>query len=255
MRAREKESLSISVVAVLAAIAVATSPSPVLRTLSGLPLIFFLPGYAILRAALHDARPTLAGTVLASGLSIAVTACCGLALHGLRAMNTAGWAFALCGVTVLASCIACFRARSSPSVPDESWSWPPLRPQQALMLVCAAVIAAGAVVMARQGALAHREFAYTEFWMVPTPNVSGSVTIGLKNAEGQSSSYDVEVMLNENVVAVWRSIPLQAGHSWTAEFAMPLGRSGAQKAEAWLFKDGDHRLIYRRVWLKAALED
>ncbi len=123
------------------------------------------------------------------------------------------------------------------------------------MLVCAAVIAAGAIVLAQQRALARREFAFTEFWMVPTPQVHGSVTIGVKNAEGQSNSYDVEVMLDEKVFAVWSSIPLPTGRSWTTEFAMPLGPSGAKKVEAWLFKNGDRRLVYRRVWLTAAPMD
>jgi uncharacterized membrane protein len=239
--------------AVSAAMGVVLSSDPVLRILCGLPLVLLLPGYAILLAALPEGRRTLAGAVFAIGLSIVVTVFAGLALHSLGAMNSVGWAFALCVITVVASWVACFR--SSPIVADKARYWPRLRRRQALMLICAAVIAAGAVVLAQQGALARREFAYTEFWMVPTPQVGGSVTIGFKNAEEQPSSYDVEVMLDDKVVAVWRSIPLQTGHSWTTELAIPLGHSGAKRAEAWLFKNGDRGLIYRRVWLKAALRD
>lgn len=253
MRVREIESLSIAFLAVSAAMGVVLSSDTVLRTLCGLPLVLFLPGYAILRAALPEARSTLAGAAFAIGLSIVVTVFAGLALHSLRAMNHVGWAFALCVITVVASCVACFRSR--PIVANKARYWPRLRRRQALMLICAAVIATGAVVLARQGALARREFAYTEFWMVPTPQVGGSVTIGFKNAEERPSSYDVEVMLDDKVIAVWNSIPLQTGHSWTTELAIPLGHSGAKKAEAWLFKNGDRGLIYRRVWLAATLKD
>lgn len=253
MRVRERESALIAFLSVAAAIVAVWSPDPVLRTLCGLPLVLFLPGYAILRAVLPEARSTLAGAVFAIGLSIAVTVFSGFVLHSLRAMNPVAWAFVFCVITVAASCVACFR--SPPIAADEARYWPHLQRRQALMLIGAAVIAAGAVVLAQQGALARREFAYTEFWMVPTPQVHGSVTIGFKNAEEQSNSYDVEVMLDEKAVALWNSIPLQTGQSWTTDLAMPLGHSGAKKAEAWLFKNGDRGLIYRRVWLKAALKD
>jgi uncharacterized membrane protein len=251
MRVREIESSLIAFLSVSAAMGVVLSSDPVLQTLCGLPLVLLLPGYAILRVALPEARSTLAGAVFAIGLSIVITVFAGLALHSLRAMNSVGWAFALCMITVVASCVA--RFRSPPMVADEARYWPRLRRGQAMMLICAAVVAAGAVVLAQQGALARREFAYTEFWMVPTPQVQGSVTIGFKNAEEQSSSYDVEVMLDEKVVAVWNSILLQTGQSWTTELAMPLGHSGAKNAKAWLFKNGDRGVIYRRVWLKATL--
>ena len=253
MRVREIDSLAIAFFAVSAAIVVVLSSDPILRTLCGLPLVLLLPGYAIVRAVLPEVRGTLAGAVFAIGLSIAVTVFSGFALHSLRAMSPAGWAFALGVVTVLASCVSCFR--SPPIVTSKARYGPRLRPRHALMLICAAVTAAGAIVLAQQGALARREFAYTEFWMVPTPQVHGSVTIGFKNAEGQSNLYDVEVMLDETIVAVWSGIPLPAGRSWTTELAMPVGPSGAKKAEAWLFKNGDRRLVYRRVWLTAALED
>ena len=253
MRIRDNDNMRIAFLAVLAATGVVLSSSPVMRTLCGLPLVFVLPGYAIIRAVLPEARNTLAGATFVVGLSVAVTVFCGFALHGLGRMSTEGWAFALGAVTVAASCVAPFR--SSPDIVDNAKYWPPLRPSQALMLIGAAAIAAGAVVLALQGAHARREFSYTEFWMVSTPRFDGNVTVGFRNGEGRASSYDVEVMLDERVIAVWRSIPLQTGESWATEIAVPLGQSGGEKAEAWLFKDGDRRHVYRRVWLKVAHKD
>jgi uncharacterized membrane protein len=253
MRNKDNDKVLIALLAVLAAAGVVLSSSPVIRTLCGLLLVFVLPGYAIIRVVLPETRNTLAGVSFVVGLSVAVTVFCGFALHGLGGMSTEGWAFALGAVTVAASCVASFRP--SPDIVDRAKHWPPLRSSQALMLVGAAAVAAAAVALAQQGAHARREFSYTEFWMVPTSHFGGSVTIGFRNGEGRASSYDVEVMLDERVVAVWRSIPLQTGDSWATEIAVPLGQSGGQKAEAWLFKDGDRRHVYRRVWLKVAHND
>lgn len=235
----------------MAAMSVLAVASPALRTLLGLPLVFYLPGYAILRAAFREPRFGLAGTIFAVGLSIAMTIFCGLVLHLLGALTPEGWAIVL-AVAVWAACGAAFlRSRPAKRRPVRR---APLAAVQATMLICAVLIAIGTIVLARQWASAHPQFAYTEFWMVPHVSGGGVVTIGVKNAERARSTYDLELLFDDQTVAVRRSIQLGVGETWHSDFALPMGIGAANAAEARLFRAEDNHLVYRRVWLKTAPE-
>lgn len=254
MRAREKDIPAAALVTALVSISAATSASPTLRTLCGLLLVFYLPGYAILRAAFLRPRTGLAGAVFAVGLSIAVTVFCGFVLHLARGMTPVGWPIALGAVTLAACCVAHLRDRPASLRKSKSSSHPALTSGRLVMMACAIAIAASAVMLARQQALAHPEFSYTELWMVPHAEGRGAFTIGFKNLERASSSYDLEIMLDDRTVVVRRSIQLRVGEAWTSDFALPMGSGAAHRAEARLFRDGDYHLVYRRVWLRTGPE-
>jgi hypothetical protein len=64
----------------------------------------------------------------------------------------------------------------------------------------------------------------------------------------------VEVSIDGSLAGVWRTLPLAVGESWRAEFALPARSPDSKGMEAWLFKDGDHSLVYRRVWLRRPTE-
>jgi len=187
----------------------------------------------------------------AVGLSIVVTVFCGFALHALGAMTREGRAIALC-LPTLAGCVVARLRAPSPAVVDAFPDHPRLLQGQAIILISAIGIAAGAVALARQEALARREFNYTEFWMVPDGD--SLFAVGIRNGEAGPSRYDVEVSVNGSLVRIWRGIPLAPGESWTIDLAVPIEPAGWKRAEAWLFKDGDHRRVYRRVWLTDPME-
>ncbi len=201
-----------------------------------------------MQAAFRTVPTGLTGMVFAVGLSIVATILCGFALHAAGAMTRGGWAIALCVATVAACGVALIK-------PRPRWTKkrihrkPVLPPAQAVMILGAAALATVAVAIERQQALARAEFAYTEFWMVPNRN-DGLVTLGLKNAETAPSTYDVEVSIDGGLAHIWRSIPLAVGESWRTEFTLPVWSNDSKGVEAWLFKDGNHGLVYRRVWLR-----
>jgi uncharacterized membrane protein len=254
MRVSEKGVLAVALVAALGSISALTFTSPVLRTLFGLPLVFYLPGYAILRAAFRELRTGLAGTVFAAGLSIAVAIFCGFVLHLAGGLTPKGWAIALGAVTLVA-CGAAYVRDCSPSSPrrQSARDGAPTA-GQVMVMICAAMIAAGAVTLARQWAIAHPEFTYTEFWIVPHIERREAFTIGVKNAERTPSSYDLELMLDNRTVAVLRSIQLRIGETWISDFFLPMESGTTHTAEARLFRNGDSHLVYRRVWLKTEPE-
>jgi uncharacterized membrane protein len=255
MRVRESGILVAAVIAVLALISTVSSTNPVLRALVGLPLIFYLPGYVIFRAAFVPPPATgLTGMVFAAGLSMVVTVFCGFALHLTGGLTPEGWLLALGGVTLAGGCVAFLRTGRSSFSQRTPVSYPALGAIPATMMVCAVAITAGAVMLVRESALAHPEFAYTELWMVPAADSSQVVTIGIKNRERTPSGYDLQVTLDDRIVMVRRSILLRVGESWTFDLALKMRSHAAHKAEARLFKDGDDELVYRRVWLRTGPE-
>jgi hypothetical protein len=118
------------------------------------------------------------------------------------------------------------------------------------MVVGAVSLALVAIMIERDRTLAESEFNYTEFWMVPDA-AGGAVTLTVKNEEAAASTYDVEVSIDGNIAQVWRDIPLAVGETWQTQFTLPAEFAGSKGVQAWLFKDNDYSLVYRRVWLPA----
>jgi uncharacterized membrane protein len=235
----------------IAAMLIALSPFGVrLRLVVVTPLVLYLPGRAILNALLPAPRQNLESTVMAVGLSLAITIGSGLVLNQIGCMTSAGWALAL-GAVTLAACIigAWFRPVLRPRMATTR----PFRPQinrvQWAAFAGAALIAAAAVATARLGALGHREYAYTEFWMVPHDADQNVVTLGIKNAEKTPTSYDVGLVADGASIGRWPAIQLQAGESWTDDVDLRAAFQRGHQIQAWLYKSDDPGNVYRKVWL------
>jgi len=248
MRAGDKAIYLAALATVACAAGVIALPSAALRLPLGLLLACYLPGSAFLWAAFRSPRVALTGLIFAAGLSIAATVLCGFALHLAGAMSREGWGIALCTVTLAGLCVA--RIKRSRGFENRPHPWPRMRPLRVAMMFGAACLALAAIAVERHQTLARSEFAYTEFWMVPESG-RGLVALGVKNAETAASTYDVEVSIDDTVAHVWRSIPLAAGETWSSEFTLPPQSAGSKGIQAWLFKDNDHSVVYRRVWLSA----
>lgn len=248
MRAGDRAIYVTALAAVACAAGVVAIPSPALRLPLGLLLTSYLPGSAFLWGVFRSPRTALTGLIFAAGLSITATILCGFALHLVGNMTREGWAIALCTVTLAGLCVA--RIRQSRGFEIRPYGWPRLHPARAATMLCAAGLALAVVAINRQQTLARSEFAYTEFWMVPESN-KGFVALGVKNEETAASTYDVEVSIDDTVAHVWRAIPLAVGETWRTEFTLPPQPAGSKGIKAWLFKDNDHSLVYRRVWLPA----
>ena len=254
MNARVSSIYAVALIAIFAVIGATTFPSAALRVIAGVLLVCYLPGHAILRAVTPEQGRDLTGTVFAAGLSIAVTVACGLLLNLVGPLTPARWAMALAAVTVLASGVACMRNRHRPAASGLPIDIPKLRAGQAVMLACSGVLVIATLMWTRHDLLAHPEFAYTELWMLRAER-GGALTIGIRNAERSSSSYDLEVMLDGGIVAARRSIVLAVGESWISDFALPMREDEAHTAEARLYRRGHDRAVYRRAWLKTGAQE
>ena len=243
---------AVALAAVLAGAGAMTLPGTALRSIVALPLIFYLPGHAILRAAFRDRRSDLATAVFAAGLSIAVMVFCGLALNLIGPLTPARWTIALGAVTLAACCVALARDRGMPTAASAPMlaaapMLPTLRAGQAVALACAGALVVGAALWARHDVTAHPEFSYTELWMTRGAG-DGALTIGVRNAERAPGSYNLEATLDGRIVTIQRSIELRVGESWIMDMAMPMPDCAVHTVEARLFRSDNDRLVYRRAW-------
>jgi uncharacterized membrane protein len=248
MLGNKRDLLGVFLWAAMALVAVASTNSVALRLVAGVPLVFFLPGYALLRALGLTARSALEWHVLAIGMSVVIVIIGGFVLNGVEFLSPLGWAVWLTFMTAAASGAAAFR-----SAAGRRLAWPRqavagLTARHGATLAVAALVAAAAFTIAVRDEYGYRQFHYTEFWMVPDgPERPGALTIGVKNAETSASAFDIEVLLDGRAIAVWRSLPLDPGETLTEEITLPPASGRARKAEAWLFKSGERDLVYRKV--------
>lgn len=216
------------------------------RWVGAMLLLFFAPGFALVRATLVENIPGLWVFVLSLGLSVALTIVAGILLDTAGHLNPQALVIALASVTIFAAVVAKrLGRRLLPRIPR------PVRGfgKADTMMVCLAlVLATAGVLVARRGAEHHREFTFTQFWMLPVSDWDSTLaTLGIANHEGVTTRYDVDILIDGRLIERRTGIEIRNGGEHIAELMLPLRPS--QKAEAWLFKNGNHREVYRTVWL------
>jgi len=224
--------------------AVAVSDSVFLRTLLGAPMVFLVSGHSILRAIGVRTTSVLQHLTYAVGASFAAAIAGGFALNATGSLTPLGWAVWYCVVTAAAALVAAIR-RDTPDLP----AWPalvPLRLWQGAAVMLAMLVATGAYALAVRDEAVHREFKYTEFWLLPSASGESSrITVGIRSAETQPQRFDLEITLDGQPFAVFRSVAVAPGDTWTREIPVP-ALATRQMAEARLYRPEDNRL-YRRV--------
>ncbi len=222
---------------------------PAMRAFAALALVFYIPGHAIVHIFRKETIASHDRILYASGLSLAIVIAGGFFLHIFGSMTPFQWAVLLISVSAFAFA---FRAapQRQPAIeqphPRNTWRVSGL---EALMFIGAAILTVGAFAIDRREAMAHSEFRYTEFWMVAKdPGKPNALTIGVKNDEGEPASYDIEYTVNRQIAGHSAPFRLAPGEVWTSALDTSIRADRIQRAEAWLFKNGDHHTVYRRVW-------
>jgi hypothetical protein len=224
--------------------AVAVSDSLLLRTVLGAPMVFLVSGHAVLRALGVRTTSVSQHLVYAVGASLAAGIAGGFALNAAGFLTPLGWALWFLAVTAAAALVAASR-RDTPDLP----AWPAqarVRLWQATALMLAVLVATGAYALALRDEAAYRQFKYTEFWLVPSPNgVPGLLTVGIRSAETRTQRFDLEITLDGQPFAIFRSLEIAPGDTWARAIPVPASAT-RQTAEARLYRPEDNRL-YRSV--------
>jgi hypothetical protein len=225
-------------------VAVAVSDVVLLRTVLGAPMVFLVSGHALLRAIGIGTTSVAEHLASAVGASLAAGIAGGFALNAAGFLTPLGWAVWFWTVTVGATLVAVGR-RDAPDLP----AWPGLaRPPllQGVALALAVLVATGAYALAIRDEATDRQFKYTELWMLPRfPGDPSRLAVGIRSAETQTQQFDLEITLDRQPFAVFRSLTIAPGDTWTREIAVPV-LATQQRAEARLYRPDDNRL-YRSV--------
>ncbi len=217
----------------------------ILHVLFGVPLVLWLPGYALAAALFGDGSVQRVERVLISlGLSIAVAILSGFILNWTPlGLNAATWAFVLVGVTLGASALAWWRRSSVPQPQARPSASLQLSARDGVLFALAGVIALLALTVARVGAVQQPQLGFTQLWMVPVSDQS--VQIGLTNIEAQPVTYRLVLRRGTRSLQEWPALALQPGQQWNVQVVLP--SSDVSNLEVLLYRSDAPDQVYRRV--------
>lgn len=239
------------------AVALAPVPPSLLRELVILPLVLWLPGYAMALALFPYRDLGLAETVVLSmGISLAVAALGGLALNvspwGLQAGT---WAAFLGGLT-LGSCAVAARRSSPVETSAERSSWRAGVDIRWLATGACLALTAGLIVVANSIAVDGVEEqprpGFMQVWLVPEAQVN-EVEVGVRNEEGEAIDVSLTLTMDPTFQRHWPSISLASGETWTMTVAVPGLDVSESPLDAALRRLDEPATVLRhaRLWPKA----
>jgi uncharacterized membrane protein len=245
--------------AVAAEAAMAPTLNPVIRMLLALPLVAFLPGYAVIRAAAPATRPGLVDCVVLSlGTSLSMAALGGVLLFltppGIHADT---WVALLLSVTLVAALVL----RISDPRRNEPWrinSWLPavrarlyidrVRALQGVFFGLAFAIVVAAFLVAIAGVESQPRPGFAQLWLTNTDD-PGAVRIGIRNEEHRPINVLLRLTHGSSVEAVWPSITLGDGESWETTATVSDFAGGTLPLQATLTRVETPETVYRYVTL------
>jgi uncharacterized membrane protein len=215
-----------------------------------LPMVFLLPGYALLSAISprHRFRRT-EQVVLSIGLSIMLLILGGFLLNwtpwGLQART---WTVGLGALTLVACVVALVRRTNGPT-------FSPLIVQtgltvgQGMLLALTVVIAALAWTIAHRAAEVLPPSHFTQLWILPAEGQEqGAVEVGIYCMEADTTRYTLQVSVG-GAITRWPVIELEPDESWEVTVNLP-ETADAEYVHAELYRlDAQGNEPYRRVTL------
>lgn len=247
----------------------------VVRTVLGLLLVLFLPGYALIASLFpkKENLDTIERLALSFGLSIAITPLIGLVL------NYTPWGIrldpilvSLTGITLLLCVVAIIRRRRIPEenlfmvdfegffrrfdtdFKGQSKINKILSTVLILSIIFAITTTAYIIVTPTEGE------SFTEFYILGpegmasnyptnlTTGQEGNVIIGVVNHENENTDYHL-IVTSDNTVLLDQVLTLQDGEKVEIPFNFTAGETGERKIEFILFKLPDNNNVYRSLHL------
>jgi uncharacterized membrane protein len=215
------------------------------RALAAAALVLALPGYLVLSLADTARRLSFERIVGSMAGSLACTILVGVLLNrspwGLT--STAWWfAIGLPGALCLGALAVSHMRRGG-----FRWRRPRVSQSAAIhaaMIVLAVALAGAALALARQGAETHREYAYTNVWILPEggPDPT-SVVVGIGNEEQAERLYDLEITANGATVLNLAGIRIEDGGQFVRSVPVPRDMSSEDMIVARVFLSGRSDLV------------
>lgn len=220
-----------------------------------LPLLFFLPGYAVAAAIFARGRiPLRHLLVLSVGLSLAILALGALPLNYLPGGVRAGWWALLLVIVVFAAArAAAIRRPSRRAAPNPSWR-PRLDPAKTALCAGGGLAILAAIVLAFTPVGAKDALGYTQMWIQPLQGAKTGVEIGVGSGEQRDASYRLWVKFGNGEPPQGRYFKLAPGETRTIRLLTEEQPAASEQIRAALFKQGGPGRAYRRVstWIGPA---
>jgi hypothetical protein len=229
--------LAVIAVTLLALVAglISRGPNPVLTAVT-LPLVLFLPGYALIALILpygHLGFPER--IALGLGVSIAIAALGGLLLNALHVpLGATSWRLALAAFTLALALLALWRRTSGKLAPPGALS-ARMTPREVSLMGVGALLIGLALGLGAVGAARPAGGPFTAFWALSDQAV---IRVGLENSEDTAITYRIAVQAGDRLVAEWPQVSLPAGGHWQAEATVPASLRG-QTVDALAYRSDD----------------
>jgi uncharacterized membrane protein len=248
---------------------------PVIGVIWALPLVFVIPGYAVVEALFVDSpdqgvsfirRPELKTfhpfngsdrLILSLGLSLAMVIITGFVLNMLpMGLEQTTWTISLTLLTALLSFIALYRRQKVKkklyiaNVTEVVASRFRISFYEYILFLLAIVIVISSVwyslISAQQQ---QQQSAFTQFWMVPSKQGHNScaMLIGMQSFETAPVTYDVVVTANGVTISSWPAVVLTPQSQWYQSVALQPGNTNTLYVEAKLYRTDKPRIVYRNV--------
>jgi uncharacterized membrane protein len=242
---------AIMALAVVAMIAVMVE-QPLLRLLSGAPLVLWLPGYALTAAIFAEGKLSLPlRFVLNLGVSLAVTVLGGFVLNLTSwGLGPVSWAIWLGGATILAAGFALLR-RNGGWILHTQADRLDLSRTQASLIGAALIVMVGAVGMARWGAMEAPSTPFTQLWATPVMRANGeAIQIGIYNGEGNTETYALQVKIGDELIYGWSALMLAQDQRWQQIVQLPAEVAPDRSVEVQIYRTAAPDHLYRSVVLR-----
>jgi uncharacterized membrane protein len=234
-----------ALVAVLACGAAASGAPPAAMIVLGI-MLMAAPGYLLGQLLVGSRVAGLERVAVMTGLALAVPVLGGLLLYAAGVpLHRPGWLGLLAGVT-LAADTALFARRRAVGEPRSA----PREPRPAghasrwhvAVFAVAVLVAAGAVGLAVAGAARQPQPGFTQLWLSPQRPEAHTLSLGVTNDQGRTTSYRLVLRRDGRVVGTW-NLTLGEGRTW--QRSVPF--TGKQTLAARLYRLPDLTHPYRYV--------
>ncbi len=268
MHLRNSDLLLVTGIAALyTAMALLPTPSPIYSAVGlvfALPMVFFVPGYALTAMLAH--RRVLDGShrlLLSLGLSLALDIVCGFLLNLLpMGLRTLSWVLLLSGLTVLFALLVIYLRRGL--VPVLRQSDNPATPRVTLpratlisrgirgAILCgfALTLTLSALLYAMQGVAHQPHPSFTQLWMLPPARVGTrcAVQVGLRSFEATTVTFNVVTTLNAAQVTAWPALVIAPNQAWQQTLSVaPVKSAQRTLVVVKLYKQSKPDTVYREV--------
>lgn len=221
-----------------------------LRLLFVLPLLFILPGYALVGLMTTDKLGFAEHLTLSMGLSTGLAVLGGLLLHlvGLG-LQTDAWVSFLGSITLVATAGTLHRSYRNQDAETQQVDRQPIPVRSIGMVALALLLVVGAFQVARWGATNFGQSRFTQLWMTPMAATAEQqiIQFGVHNQEAMSLHYRLQLKVNDTVAQEWTNLALAPDQIWETTVALPLAQLAEGELAAYLYREDMPDNAYRYV--------